>query len=369
LSLNKVAAISPGFRADNVLSAQITVPVNRYPDTGARMAFVDRFVGALERQPGVRAVGIVTNVPFSGQTIKSAVTVKGYVPRPGESVRGHYGYGVGGDYFEALGLSLIEGRLPSRADLQRGSLICVVDDDFAKHYWPHGGAVGQQLFAGPEIEADDKAFTIVGVVGAMKQAGLTEEGAQGAVFYPYTSRFDTNLFVIVRTALPPESLAATLRQELHVVDPDLALNDVQSMDTRIADSLVARRSPAVLSGVFSAIALLLTAIGTYGVLSYAVAQRRREIALRMALGARPEQVRAQFLSLALRLLAGGCLAGLAGSWLIGRAMQTLLYQVPALHPATLAITAAIMGIVSLAACLLPSHRAARISPMEALAQE
>ena len=141
------------------------------------------------------------------------------------------------------------------------------------------------------------------------------------------------------------------------------------METRIADSLVARRSPALLAALFAGIALLLTAIGTYGVLSYAVAQRRREIGLRMALGARPEQVRAQFVSLALRLLAAGTILGLVGAWLTGRAMQAVLFQVPALHVATLAGAAGILGAVSLVACLLPSERAARISPMEALSEE
>jgi ABC-type antimicrobial peptide transport system permease subunit len=141
------------------------------------------------------------------------------------------------------------------------------------------------------------------------------------------------------------------------------------MDTRIADSLVAQRSPAWLAGIFSLIAVLLIAIGTYGVLSYAVAQRRREIGVRMALGAQPEQIRGQFLALALRLLAAGTILGIIGAWLTGRAMRTLLFQVPPLHVATFAAAAGIISVVSLVACLLPSHRAARISPMEALADQ
>ena len=142
------------------------------------------------------------------------------------------------------------------------------------------------------------------------------------------------------------------------------------METRIADSLVARRSPALLAGLFSGIALLLTAIGTYGVLSYAVAQRRREIGLRMALGARPEQVRGQFVALALRLLAAGTVLGVLGAWLTGRAMQAILFQVPALHVATLAGTAAHPGRgVSRRLPAAVSDRAARISPMEAMAED
>ena len=203
----------------------------------------------------------------------------------------------------------------------------------------------------------------------MKQAGLVEDEAQGAVYYPFGHRMDHSLWMVVRTSLPPESLGAALRKAVRAVDPELPVTDVRSMETRIADSLVTRRSPALLAGLFSAIAVLLTAIGTYGVLSYSVSHRRREIGLRMALGALPRQIRDQFLGLALRLLAAGMILGLVGAWLTGKAMQSILFHVPAFHLTTLAGAAAILGVVSLIACLLPSGRAARISPMEVLAEE
>jgi ABC-type antimicrobial peptide transport system permease subunit len=139
------------------------------------------------------------------------------------------------------------------------------------------------------------------------------------------------------------------------------------MDTRVADSLVAQRTPALLAGVFSLIAVLLVGVGAYGVLSYAVEQRRREIGVRMALGARPGQIRSQFLAIAVRLLAAGLVFGAAGAWLTGRAMQALLFEAPPLHLATLAAAAGIIGAVSLVACLVPSQRATRISPVEAIA--
>jgi ABC-type antimicrobial peptide transport system permease subunit len=141
------------------------------------------------------------------------------------------------------------------------------------------------------------------------------------------------------------------------------------METRIADSLVARRSPALLAGLFSGIALLLTAIGTYGVLSYAVAQRSREIGVRMALGAQPGQIRNQFFYLSLRLLAGGTILGIIGAWLTGQAMQAVLFHVAPLNLGILAGAMCVIGLASLVACLLPSQRAARISPIEALAEE
>ncbi|MGB6683238.1 MAG: FtsX-like permease family protein, partial [Candidatus Acidiferrum sp.] len=228
---------------------------------------------------------------------------------------------------------------------------------------------GQRLWDGSEVGKDVDAFTVVGVVGSVKQAGLTEDAAQGAVYYPYAFRIDSSFFVAVRTSLAPESLGLTLQKVVRQVDADIPVNDVRSMDTRIADSLVGRRSPALLAGLFSGIALLLTAIGTYGVLSYSVAQRRREIGVRMALGAQPRQIRGQFLSLSLRLMASGTVLGLLGAWQAGRAMRTVLYRVPPLDLSILGGTACVTALVCLAACLLPLQRAARISPMEALTEE
>jgi hypothetical protein len=293
----------------------------------------------------------------------------GHVRLPGESARGHYSYGVAGDYFRAMGFSLRAGRYLTADDSRRSERVCVVDEDFSRYYWPNASAIGQRLWDGSEAGKDAEAFTVVGVVGEAKQAGLTEDEAQGAIYYPYSFRIDDSFFVAVRTSLPPESLGLALQKEVRQIDPDIPVNDLRSMETRITDSLAARRSPALLAGLFSGIALLLTAIGTYGVLSYAVAQRRREIGLRMALGAQPRQIRVQFLSLSLRLLAGGTILGAIGAWLTGRAMQAVLFHVQPLDLAILAAAACLMGLVSLAACLLPSQRAARISPMEALAEE
>ena len=369
LSLRKVMTVSPGFRPGNVLSGQLVLPVRSYPDTQDLLAATERLTAEVRRQPGVQAVGFATNVPLSGVSNKSSATVEGYEPPPGDALHGIYSYSVGGDYFTTLGFSLREGRFLTAADSRRAQRVCVVDEDFARRYWPSGGSIGHRLFQGGEAGNDADAFTIVGVVGAVKQADLTEDGAQGAVYYPLGHRIDHNLWVVVRTSRPPESLGPALRGAVRAVDPELSVNDLRSLEVRITDSLVSRRSPALLAGLFAGIALLLTAIGTYGVLSYAVAQRRREIGLRMALGARPEQIRGQFIGLALRLLAAGTILGVLGAWLTGKAMRAVLFQVPPLHVATLAGTAAILGVVALLACMLPSDRAARISPMEAMIEE
>ena len=368
LSLKQVMDVAPGFGPDSILSGQIALPWNRYPDGPRRLAFVERLMEAVSRQPGVAAAGVATNVPFSGNSNKSAATIKGRPLAPGQSPHAIYTYAIGGDYLRTMRIPLVHGRVLTSSDVRGPALGCVVDEDFARYYFPRGDALGQRVFLGSEEGPDNEAYTIVGVVGAVKQAGLADEDALGAVYYPYNERFDNNLFVVARTTVSPESVGATMQRVVRALDPELPVNNLKSMDARIDQSLLARRSPAMLAGVFAAIALLLTAMGTYGVLSYAVAQRRREIALRVALGARPDQVRAQFIRLAGRLLAAGTALGLAGAWMTGRALQGILFHVPAVQPGVLALTAALITVVCLLACLLPSHRAARISPSEALAE-
>ena len=368
LSLKKVMAVSLGFRADHVLTGEITLPYQSYSSEPQRVAVLDRLLDALGQQPGVAAAGTISMVPLSGSGGKTAVTPKGYVPRPGQSLQGHYSYGVTGDYFSALGIPLREGRFLTSADSHRSERVCVVDEEFARRYWPNGGALGQRLAHGDELD-ETKLFTVVGVVGAVKQAELTEPQGQGAIYLPFLYRDTSNIFVVTRTSQQPEAFADTLRKLVRAADPELAIADLRSMDTRIAESLIARRSPAMLAGIFAGVALLLAAIGTYGVLSYAVAQRRREIGIRMAVGAQGRQIGAQFLSLGLRLLATGTILGLIGAWLAGRAMQSVLFDVPTLHLATLLGTALVMSVVSLVACLIPARRATKVDPMIALRAE
>ncbi len=365
LSLQKVMAVSPGFRAEHVLTGQCTISWELGKN---RVAIVDRLLDSIRQQPGIAAAGTITNIPLSGDSGKTAVTPKGYVPPPGQSVHGHYSYGVSGDYFSALGIPLREGRFLNSADSHRAERVCVVDEDFARRYWPHGGALGQQIAHGNERD-DAKLFTIVGVVGVVRQAELTEAPGQGAVYLPFADRGSNSVYVVARTSRRPEAFAETLRKLVRAIDPKLALGDVQSMETRIDDSLIARRSPAMLAAIFAGVALLLAAIGTYGVLSYAVAQRRREIGIRMALGGQRKQIGGQFLSLGLRLLAAGTAFGLIGAWLAGRAMQSVLFDVPALPVAALLGTALVMTVVSVVACLIPARRATKVDPMIALRHE
>lgn len=369
LSLKRALDVPPGFRADHVITGQFTLPYGPFPSgSSRRVAVLDRLLEALGQQPGVAAAGTITNVPLSGDNGKSAITPSGHVPQPGESLHGHYVYGVTGDYFSAIGIPLREGRFLTSADSHRSDRVCVVDEDFARRYWPKGGALGQRVFQGTDA-GEATRFSIVGIVGAVKQAALTEPQGQGAVYVPYRYRDNGSVFVVARTHQRPDAFADSLRQAVRATDPDLAIDDIRSMDMRIADSLMARRSPATVAGIVAGVALLLAAIGTYSVFTYTLAQRRREIGVRMALGAQPRQIRMQFVSLGFRLLAGGMLLGMLGVWVAGRAMQSVLFSVPTLDLAILVATALVMAAVSLVACLIPARRAARVDPMSAMRAE
>jgi putative ABC transport system permease protein len=365
LSLKTVMAVPSGFRAEHALTGKGTISWDAIPN---RVAIIDRLLESIRQEPGVAAAGTITNIPLSGDNGKTAVIPHGYVPPAGQSQHGHYSYAVHGDYFSALGIPLREGRYLTSADSHRSERVCVVDEEFARRYWPNGGAIGQRVTLGNETD-DTKLFTIVGIVGAVKQAELTEPQGQGAVYLPYAYRNSNSVFIVARTTQRPEAFAETLRRLVRATDPELAINDVRSMETRIDDSLIARRSPALLAAMFAGVALLLAAIGTYGVLSYAVAQRRREIGIRMALGAQKHQIGAQFLSLGVRLLAAGSALGVLGAWLAGRAMQSVLFDVPPLPIAALLGTAFVMTTVFVIAGLIPARRAAQVDPATALRAE
>jgi predicted permease len=362
LSLKNVLTVPPGFRAEHVLTGECAFS---WDLIRSRVVIFDRLLESIRQQPGIVAAGTITSIPLSGDSGKTAITPKDYVPPSGQSQHGHYSYGVHGDYFSVFGIPLREGRFLTSADSHRPERVCVVDEDFARRYWPNGGALGQRIAVGDETD-DAKLFTTVGVVGAVKQAELTEPQGQGAVYLPLAYRDNNSFFVVTRTSQRPEAFAETLRKLVREADPLLAIGNIRSMDTRVADSLIARRSPALLAGIFAGAALLLAAIGTYGVLSYAVVQRRREIGIRMAVGAQRHQIGVQFLSLGLRLLVAGTIFGLIGAWLAGRAMQRVLFDVPAIPAVAFLGTAFIMTAVSLLACLIPARRATLVDPVETL---
>ena len=365
LSLQRVLATPPGFNPANILTGQIVLPWKNYKDDVARNAFIERLLPALRSLPGVTHAAIDTGLPFAVGTNDSAITVEGYTLRPGESIRAHYLSAVTPDYWPMLNIPLLRGRLLEDADYHRPAQVCVVDQAFADHYWPGADPIGRRLAQDVKVDKDN-AVTVVGVVASVKQNELAETPGHGAVYFTYNKYYNAYFSLLVRSTLPPAALGPMVRKAILQLDPELPIDDLRPMQARIDDSLLARRSPAVLAGIFAAAALLLAAIGTYGVLAYAVSQRQREIGVRMALGAMPQQILGQFLGLGARLLALGVVLGVLGTWAAGHAMQSVLFGVGTLPLGVIALTAALMLGVVFLAMFLPSRRAARVNPVEAL---
>ena len=370
LSFQRVLAVQPGFQPQHLLTGLVPLPWKNYKEDAQRLAFANRLLVELRALPGVTAAGLCTTLPFSHDVNDNAIIVEGYTPAPGDSVQAHFTYLVLGDYFTALGIPLRAGRLLTAADSQDKGTVCVVDEDFARRYWKGASALGHAIWDGPREAPDAHRFTIVGVVGSIKQTDLADQRATGAVYFPFaTNNAAYGQWVVLRTGQAPEAAGPELRRAVQRIDPELPVADLRTMTARIDGSLVARRSPLLLVAIFAGAALVLAAIGIYGVLAYAVAQRQREIGVRMALGALPEQIRGQFLLLGARLLLVGTVLGVAGAWLVGRAMHGLLFGVAPANPWVLGGTALLLGAVVLLACLLPSRRAARTDPLVALRAE
>ncbi len=370
LSFRRVMAAPRGFQAENVLTGGIALPAKAYHDPAKRFAFAGRLLDTTAALPGISAAGLSTALPATGGTNISATWIEGYNPAPGESLKGHYVYWVAGNYFQALGLTLRGGRYLDPSDARRPERVCVVDDNLARFYWPRGSALGHRL----TFDAPDRPtrifYTVVGVVGAVKQTDLADVRPTGTIYTPFRSDNTPGYFnVVVRTLLPPASFTPALRAAVLHIDPGLPVDDVQTMSSRVDAGLSARRSTMFLAAIFAGISLALAAVGVYGVLAYTVAQRRREIGVRMALGALPEQVLKHFLWLGCRMLTFGAVLGLAGAWFLGRAMSSMLFGVSPFDPGVVAGTAAVLGAIVLLASLLPSLRASLLSPTEALRQD
>lgn len=367
VSLKHALETSPGFQADRLVTGQITFPYKKYPDPVAALTLINRLMHELQSQPEVASAAVTDLMPFGEHDASGSTAVEGVAPSE-SGTHSHYRNGIAGGYWQTMGIPVLEGRLIDETDSALGRRVCVVDRVFAERYWPGRSALGHRLNDGPVFNRDE-AFTIVGVVEAVKQIGLDDTKPLGTVYYPYRYWPSSGISVIVRSPLTTEALAPLLRRTVLQIDPSLPIDKVMPLDNLIDQSLVTRRSPAVLAGIFAGVALLLTIIGTYGVLSYAVGRRRREIGIRMAIGAEPRQVLSQFLKLGMKLLFAGVALGFLGAWIAGRAMQGFLYGIGSVHFGVLAMTAGVMSAVVLVATLIPSLRASRVSPTEALRED
>jgi predicted permease len=368
VSLKRALEAPVGFSADHLVAGRIAFPWSGYTNQPLRMAFVDRLLTTVRGLPGVSHAAVNSGLPFTGARTDQAVSIEGQVSEEASAVRAHHVANVSGDYFGTMGIALLRGRFLEDADRHRGPRACVVDQGLAERYWPGADPIGRRLTIGPRFDPEN-ASLVVGVVANAKQADVVEDAGLGTVYVPYGREWPNSFSLIVRSGVPLQTMAPMIRQAVAQCDPGMPIDDLRSMRSRIDESLVARRSPAVLAGIFAGVALLLASLGTYGVLAYAVNQRQREIGVRMALGAQPSHVLAQFFGLGAKLCLMGIAFGAMGAWAAGRAMQSLLFGVGPFPPVIVILTGlTLTGIVSLA-ILIPSRRAAKVHPMEALRYE
>jgi putative ABC transport system permease protein len=374
-SFRQLLAVDPGFAADRVLTASVSLPTSRYKDDAARRAFVAELNRRVRALPGVAAAGATDTIPFGSNHSDSVILAEGYQMEPGESVVSPNAVLVSAGYFETIGARLVRGRFFDDRDGADAPRVVIVDEKLARRFWPNQNPIGRRMFLPTDINSltaitDKTVFrTVVGVVRDIKLADLVEgNGAVGAYYFPLTQQTSRGLTVAVRTAMDPTALAMGVRDAIAGLDPELPVFDMLTMDERTEKSLVSRRSPMVLSLGFGAVALFLAAIGIYGVLAYLVTQRKKEIGIRLALGSSAGAIFELVLREGLALIAVGFALGAAGAFALRRSLESQLYGVSAADPLVLAAVVAVLAVVGLAACTLPARRATRIDPIVALAE-
>jgi predicted permease len=365
-SFARLMDVDPGFAAENVLTAQVNLPAPRHPDAAARRLFWQRLLEKTRAIPGVTSAGLTSNVPFNGMVSSGSYNIVGYTPPTGQPPHGRQEV-VGGDYFKAMQIPLVEGRLFTDGDTAGAPPVVVVDRYLVDTYFKGKSAIGQQIRRGGPASPP---FTIVGVVGTINAIDLGQPVLKERLYYPVLQQARPSMGLVVKTQLDPLSLVAQVRAAVQSIDPEQPIAAVRTMDQWVARSLETRRTPMMLLGVFGAIALVLSAIGIYGVLAFAVAQRVREFGIRQALGADRHAILSLVLQQGVKTTAIGIVLGLAGSMALtrylGSALQSVLFEVRP-HDLTVfaSVTAALLG-VALLACYLPARRATRIDPMAAL---
>ena len=357
----RLVRIDPGFSPDHVLTAQIALPSSRYRDAVAQRAFWHTLLDKARAMPGVNAAGLISNVPFGGNLSGGTYRVTGRSLGPTEKLPHARINEVDGDYFRAMGIALIEGRFFSDSDTAESPRVVLVDQFLANRQFAGTSAVGQQLnFGSP------RNYTIVGVVRTIRDADLALPMPEERIYFNATQLPLSAMRLVVKTALEPPALVPQVRAAVQALDREQAISDVRTMDEWVARSLSGRRTPMTLLTLFGIVALVLSAIGIYGVLAFGVAQRAREFGIRQALGADRTSIVSMVLVQGLRTAGAGVVVGLAAAAVLTRYMQSLLVGVRPYDLTVFGTVAVLLVGVAAAACYLPARRATRIDPMVTL---
>lgn len=372
-SFRSAMRVDSGFEPDGVFTARVSLPGATYPMDGSRVQFVEGMLSEARDLPGMRHVAFTTQLPFSGSNSSSVILPEGYEPPAGESLLSPLQTWVAGDYFDAMGIPLLEGRTFRSADGEGDRRVIILDEWLANRYFPDSSPLGKRMLWGsvPGMAEEDDYYTVVGVVGTIKHNDLTSSAGDhvGAYYFPYGQNPSSFLTLVARSAGDAMALLRPVRDRLRARDAELPLFDIATMSSRIDDSLSSRRSSMFLLLVFAGVAVFLAVIGIYGVLAYAVAQRTREMGIRMALGSTGGQIFGLVLRHGTLVTGIGLVAGAVAAALMGGLIRSLLFAVQPLDPLVMTSVAAVLGVVAIAACAVPAIQATRVDPVRALVGE
>jgi predicted permease len=367
LSFMRLLAVDPGFQAQNVQTAQFSLPWARYKEDAQVRNFVGGLLERVRAIPGVTAAGATDAPPFTDRNNASAMAVEGYNPASGELPPVPRWSTIDAGYLAAMKIPLRAGRYFREGDTEATQKVVIIDEFLARKYWPEGKAVGGHIHRG--IESKDAVATVIGIVGSVKSEDMADLSQRGEVYWNYKQQTQHTMHVVVKTAANDMQAVSAVRAALKQADPELPLFDVKTMPERVTHSVRDRKSAMVICMAFALLALTLSAIGIYGVLAYTVTQRTREFGIRMALGASAGDVVGMVVRHGLRLAAIGLGIGVAGALAITRLMTTMLYGVRPTDPLVFGSVAASLMAVAVAASVVPSLRISHIRPANALRYE
>ncbi|PYT34122.1 MAG: ABC transporter permease [Acidobacteria bacterium] len=367
-SFIKLERVDPGLSVDGALTLKLWIPDARYAEDAKQIRFYDEVLRRTAALPGVTAAALTSDLPLGGSDSYLGFAIEGRPDaKPSEGPESGF-HQVSPDYFRALGIPMLRGRSFDARDVRTAPGAVIVSDTLAKRYFPGEDPVGRRVSFGVNDKGERDWTTIIGVAADVRQKGLHTDPRPEA-YVPHTQAPSRYATLVVRSVLDSAGLAASLGREVQAVDPDVPLYDVKTMREVLDGSLASRRFNMALLALFAAMAVLLAAVGLYGVLAYMVTQRTHEIGVRMALGARKRDVLRLVVGQGMALTLGGVFLGILGALGLTRVLSTLLVGVAVTDPWTFAAVASLLGVVSFLACYIPARRAARVDPMVALRYE
>jgi len=364
----RLQQVDPGFNPNNALTVSVSLPKTKYPEETQQVAFFQQMIERARTLPGVQAAGAGHVIPLSGNDFVLSFEIDGRPPLPPELTQSTNYYSVSADYFKAMGIPLRRGRLFTERDTKDSPRVALINETMAKRIFPDEDPVGKRITFDNRQKQNPEWFEIVGIVGDVKQYGLDQVTTM-QTYEPYTQQTFSYMTLVVRTAGDPTNLSAAIRSEILKLDKEQPATNIKTLNEFFSTSIAQQRFSVVLLAVFAAVALVLAAVGIYGVLSYAVTQRTHEIGIRMALGAGRRDVLRLVVGQGMLLTAIGVVGGLVAAFALTRLMASLLFGVTATDAVTFGSVASVLLVVALLACYIPARRATKVDPLTALRYE